>query len=115
MNQQQLFNLKQLIRDARHGDGGLTIEEIEDIQRYVDTELYVRRIKDFKQYLDKSLPYNMPNATPQQQADFEEAMEQFYSKQWVIIFGNEKVVIDNEATIYNGILDTLSELIDHCL
>ena len=115
MNQKQLFNLKQLIRDARHGDGGLTIEEIDDIQQAVDTELYVQRIKDFKQYVDKSLPYDMPNATPQQQADFDEAIEQFYSKQWVIIFGNEKVIIDNEATIYSGILDVLSELIDNCL
>ena len=115
MNQKQLFNLKQLIRDARHGDGGLTIEEIDDIQQAVDTELYVQRIKDFKQYVGKSLPYHMPNATPQQQADFAEAIEQFYNKQWVIIFGNKKVVIDNEATIYNGILDALNELIDHCL
>lgn len=115
MDQRQLFNLKQLIRAARRGDGGLTMEEIEDLQQAVNTELYAQRIKDFKQYVDKSIPYDMPNATPAQQADFEHAMEKFYNMEWVICFGTAQVIINNEATIYNGMLDVLSELIDYCL
>jgi len=115
MNQKQLFNLKQLIRDAKAGDGGLTIEEIDDLQRAVQSELYVQRIKDFKQAIDKALPHDLPNATYEQQAIYDEKMQQFYDTDWFIQFGEHKVTISNEATVYNYIVEMLQELIENCL
>lgn len=114
MNEKQLMNLQQLLKAAERDCGCLTVEEVDDLRIAVESELYVTRIKDFKCMLDAALP-NMPNDTPERQAVYDEAMDDFYSTQWTIRFGYRSVTIDNDATVYNGICDMLTDLIDNCL
>lgn len=72
------------------------------------------KIREFYNHLIDAMP-DMPNDTPEQQEAFDDAWEKFYETPFKITFGSKSVVISNEATIYNGIVDTLKELIDYCL
>ena len=114
MTEKQLMDMQQLLKFAEIHCKQLSIEEIEDLQRTVNAELYVRRVKDFKNHIGKAMP-DMPNSTPEQQAALEAAFEKFYNTDWTISFGDKSVVIHNEATVYNYIHDMLTELIDSCL
>lgn len=114
MTEKQLKNLQQLLNVAEINCRCLTIEEVEDLQQTVKTELYVQQLKSFKEYMDNIFP-NMPNNTPALQVKYDEAMQQFYDTDWHISFGNRSVVVHNEATVFNYILDMLVDTIDNCL
>jgi len=111
MNEKQLFNLKQLIRDLPAGTGGLTMEELEDVQQAVNNELYAVRIKAFALMLEARMT-GVDNNEDTMEA-FYNTMEAFYNTQWTIQFGRHKLVVDNGATIYQGILSTLKDIIDN--
>ena len=109
MTERQLFNLKQLIRDARHGDGGLTNEEIDDLQQVVADNLHYAQVNEFIQHIDNAMPEDLPNATEEQQQQYDESWEPFYELDWAITFNGKTLIIGNEAVIYNAVLSALQE------
>lgn len=114
MNEKQLMDLAKLLKAAKEDCGVLSVNKIDDLARAVETELYVQRVQEFKKFLGKVVP-DGPNSTPEQEAAFEAAMNDFYELDWTISFGGRSVTIHNEATVYNGVFDLLSEYIDDCL
>lgn len=112
MTERQLMNLWQLTRAAEIDCGCLSTEEVEDLQRTVEAELYKVRLDNFKQLIDRALP-DMPNSTPAEQRALDAAFEKFYATDWHISFGEHTVTIHNDAIVYNGIFDTLSEVLDN--
>jgi hypothetical protein len=103
MTLKQLFNMKQLVRDAKTGDGGLTSEELGDLLEVVMHELYAARIKEFAEHLDNSSPSE--NASEQE-------LEDFYDKDWQITFNDRTVVIKNCATVNNYITGMLNFMLE---
>lgn len=114
MNEKQLMGLAKLLRAAKEDCGVLSVEEVNELARVVEVELYVQRVQDFKKFLSKVMP-DGPNSTPEQEAAFEAAMNDFYELDWTISFGGHSVTLHNDATVYNGVFDLLSEYIDDCL
>lgn len=92
----------------------LTVEEIEHITRELKCSLYAMRVKAFHKHVIDSFP-DLPNDTPENQARFDEAWDKFYEMPWTITFNGKSVTIENDATIYNGIEGTLSEIVNYCL
>jgi hypothetical protein len=92
----------------------LSEEEVKHLSNMLKYAEKSCEIKNFYNHLIDSMP-DMPNETHEQQAAFDKAWEKFYETDFIISFGDRGVVIANEATIYNGIVDTLKELIDNCL
>lgn len=80
-------------------------EGIKKLERTLRSELYVRNIKDFYDYLINAMP----------ESDDEAAWDEFYATPFRISFGEKSVLIENEATIYEGIRTTIEELIEFCL
>lgn len=108
MTERTLRNLEQLLDQQNFRI--LTVEEIEEIRRQVKNDLREQQIKDFLIKLKLKLP-DGPNETKEQQEAMDEAFERFYDQEWTIQFGELKVTIGNDAIMYNGICDTLAELI----
>lgn len=100
--------MKQSEKDLRF----LSTEEIEHLQQTIRCLLYTKEIKEFHKHLLDSMP-NLPSDTPDDTYDM--AWEKFYETDFVISFGDRSVVIKNEATVWQGIVDTLEEMIDYCL
>lgn len=92
----------------------LSVKEVENLQQSLKYLAYNKDIEEFYQHLLDSMP-DMPNSTVEEQEAFDEAWEEFYETPFIISFGGRTVKINNEATIYQGIVDTLKEMIDNCL
>lgn len=92
----------------------LTVEEFNHLEVALMCAKYVQDIRDFYNHLMDAMP-DAPNNTPEEQEAFDKEWERFYETPWIISFGGRSVRIENEATIYNGITDTLKNLIDDCL
>lgn len=114
MNEKQLMAMAKLLKAAKDDCGVLSVKEVDDLTRAVETELYIQRVQNFKKFLDKAMP-DGPNSTPEQEAAFEAAMNDFYELDWTISFGGHSVTLHNDVTVYNGVFDLLSEYIDDCL
>ena len=115
MTEKQLHNMLKLINEIKDDCHCLSVKDINDLQITIQSEMYCQQIKAFRDHVNNSMPADMPNCTEEQQAAYDAAWEAFYESDWTIMFGGKAVTIHNEATIYNGILDTLNELIDNCL
>lgn len=92
----------------------LTEEEVNHLETTLRCTKEVNEIKSFYNHLVDAMP-DGPNGTSEEQAAFDKAWEKFYETPFTISFGGKSVTIANEATIYNGIVDTLKDLIDNCL
>lgn len=102
MTERQLMNMLQLLKAAEIDCGCLTIEEIEDLQQTVESELYALHIKEFEQFIENALPY----------ADgSDEDWDKFYSHDWSVTFAGKTVTIHNDDAIYNCMHDALEEYI----
>jgi len=112
MTEKTLSNLKQLLMDARIGEGGLAEEELNDIFDSVEHDLYKARLEGFVFMLDNAMPSSAADSVEGQRY-YEETMEKFYNTQWHITFGEHKVVVDNGATIFQGILSILKDIINN--
>ena len=108
MTEQSLKNLEQLLNQQNFGV--LSEEEYTDIRFQVKNDLRGCQLKNFVAALKAKLPDGQ-NSTEEEQAAYDEAFEQFYDTDWHIQFGELNITISNEAIIYNGICDTLQELI----
>lgn len=113
MTEKLLADMLRLISIAKTGNS-FTAEQLNSMHQKVSGELYAARIKQFKRMVDRALP-DMPNDTEVRQQALNNAMDDFYDKSWTITFNGMSVTIENDATIYNGMLDTLNEIIDYCL
>lgn len=106
MTDKQLHDILKLIEEAKDDCHCLTNNELNSLRITCEAEIYNRSVIAFRDRVDKAMPL----------ADCTEAdWEKFYSSPWTITFAGRTVTIFNEATIYNGMLDTLNELIDNCL
>lgn len=76
MTEKQLMDMLQLLKFAESHCKQLSIEEIEDLQRTVNAELYVRRVKDFKNHIDKAMP-DMPNSTLNSKQPLKQPLKSF--------------------------------------
>lgn len=104
-----------LIRNLRVDDVKvLTVEEFNHLEVALKCAKYVQDIRDFYKYLVDAMP-DGPNSTPEEQEALDKEWERFYETPWIISFGGRSVRIENEATIYDGITDTLKDMIDDCL
>lgn len=92
----------------------LTIEEINHLEISLKSAKYNQDIRNFYNYIMDAMP-DGPNSTPEEQEALDKEWERFYETPWIISFGGRSVRIENEATIYDGITDTLKDLIDNCL
>lgn len=111
---EEVHNLMKILREKRDDIGCVSVHTVDELYNSLKCLAYVKSIKDFHSFLDGCMP-DLPNDTPAEQKAYDEAWEKFYETQFTIGFGGKMVTIENEATIYNGIMDTLKELIDNCL
>lgn len=103
-----------IINEKKDDIGCISTPELNNLRRSLKSAEYVLNIKDFYQYLYTAMP-DLPNETQEEQDKYDIEWEKFYCTPFTITFGHKSVTIENEATIYNGILDTLNELIENCL
>lgn len=108
MTEQTLKNLEQLLNQQNFEV--LSEEEYIDIRSQVKYDLRGCQLKNFLAAIKAKLP-DGPTSTEEEQAAYDEAFEQFYDTDWHIQFGELSITIGNEAIIYNGICDTLQELV----
>ena len=87
----------------------MTIEELSDLQQIVADELQNKRVKNFMQHIDAAMPGDLPNATEEQQQQYDALWIPFYELDWEIAFNGKTLVIGNDAVIYNAILSALQE------
>lgn len=111
---EHIYNMLKIIREKKDDIGSVSVEDVEKLYTSLKCLAYANEVKNFYNFLEKSMP-DLPNDTPENQDAFDEAWDKFYSTKFTIGFGGKFITIENEATIYNGILDTLKELIDYCL
>lgn len=109
-----IHNLKKILHEKRDDIGCVSVHTVYDLFDKLKYLEYNKNIIEFHQMLVDAMP-DLPNSTPEEQKAFDEAWEKFYSIPFTISFGGKSVTINNEATIYNGIVDTLKEMIDNCL
>lgn len=114
LTEKELRMLSMIVRRFSDEIDFLTEEEVNHLITTLRCTREAREVKDFHNYLIEAMP-DGPNSTPEEQEAFDEAWEKFYETPFTISFGGKSVTIANDATIYNGILDTLKELIDYCL
>lgn len=107
-------NLLKILREKKDDIGCVSVKTVHDLLNKLKYLEYNKGIIEFHQMLVDAMP-DLPNNTDEEQKAFDKAWEKFYSTPFTISFGGKSVTIENEATIYNGIVDTLKELIDNCL
>ena len=80
-------------------------EDLAELKSTIEAERYVKDIKDFYEYLTSALPDATDN----------DAWDKFYGTPFYISFGGRSVRIENEATIYDGILVALDDYLENCI
>lgn len=110
----EVRSLMKILRQNRDYIDCVSVHTVDELYRSLKCLEYNKNIIEFYKMLVDAMP-DLPNDTPEQQEAFDDAWEKFYMTDFTISFGDKSVTISNEATVYNGIVDTLKELIDYCL
>lgn len=114
LSEKSCVDLLRLLKTKYDEIDCMTIEEVESVERDLKCSLYVMRVKAFLKHVRDSFP-DLPNDTPEEQEKFDEEWDKFYNMPWTITFNGKSVTIENDATIYQGIEDTLTEIVNYCL
>lgn len=112
LDKKDVDKLERIIYNLKEEIGFLSVEDVEHLEQTLKNLAYVKAIKAFHKHLLDSMP-NLPNDTPEDTYDL--AWQKFYETPFTISFGDKTVTIQNEATIWQGIVDALEEMIDYCL
>lgn len=106
------LNLLKILREKRDDIGCVSTSVVDGLYERLKYVEYNATIIDFYKMLDKALP-DLPSETPEEQTAYDEAWDKFYRTPFTISFGDKSVKIENDAIIYNGILDTLKEVVEN--
>ncbi len=103
---EELQQLSTILRDTRDVIDRYSVHSIDVLYAKLKDLERAERVKDFYQWLKDELPAS--NAQ-------DEEWDAYYNKKWTIMFGDECITLENEATIYNFITDMFDFYINNCL
>ena len=101
-----IHNILKILYEKRADIGSVSVHTVDALFDTLKSVEYCERVKEFYDWLINSMPWN---DAP------EEEWDKWYSQKVMIMYGDKSITLENEATIYNYIVDMLRFYIDHCL
>ncbi len=102
LDSKDIEDLMNILKEHRDNTSCVDVHRLYSLHALLETQLYEARLNEFAQHIEDSLPNN--DAT-------DEEMDKFYNTPWTIHFNGKSICIENNAGIYNAMLDAIKEQI----
>jgi len=107
ISSEDIHNLLRILREKRDDIGCLSVHTVDVLYDRLTGLEYNENVKEFYDWLINSLPFNEDNN--------DEEWDKWYSQKIHIMYGDRSITLNNEATLYNYMVDMFRFYINCCL